>query len=140
MLKFEPKKYLSSASEAENENQIMETSNVPSSLDDYEKVKEVVSVLETSGTDITGNYGDWIKIGFAFADAFGSMGEELFLRVSSNYPKYDAASCRKQYQKCLQSNNSGVSLGTFFHLAKLAGVTPSQAKPKVVALQASKPK
>jgi hypothetical protein len=138
MLKFEPKKYLPSASEAENENQIMETANVPSSLDDYEKVKEVVTNLETSGIDITGNYSDWIKIGFAFADAFGNMGEELFLRVSSNYPKYDATNCRKQYQKCLQSKNSGATLGTFFHLAKLAGITPSQVKPKVVTLSTSK--
>lgn len=139
MLKFDPKKYLSS----ENQKEKVQNSQgaIPAlKIDDYEKVKEVVLLLESTGIDITGNYGNWIKIGFAFADAFGNMGEELFLSVSSNYPKYDATIARKQYQKCLQSNNSGVSLGTFFHLAKSAGVTPSQTKTKVVALSTSKPK
>ncbi|MFC5048293.1 DUF3987 domain-containing protein [Aquimarina hainanensis] len=139
MLKFDPKKYLSS----ENQKEKAQNSQgaIPAlKIDDYEKVKEVVLLLESTGIDITGNYGNWIKIGFAFADAFGNMGEELFLSVSSNYPKYDATIARKQYQKCLQSNNSGVSLGTFFHLAKSAGVTPSQTKTKVVALSTSKPK
>ena len=138
MLKFEPKKYLPASQEIKEKTTattIAET--VPSSLDDYEKVKEVVTALETSGIDITAVYGDWVKIGFAFADAFGSMGEELFLSVSKSYPKYDADTCRKQYRKCLQSNSSGVSLGTFFHLAKLAGVTPSQRSTKLVTLSKS---
>ncbi|WP_035085440.1 DUF3987 domain-containing protein [Aquimarina latercula] len=139
MLKFEPKKYLPSASEAENKKtKNSEVSEAALTIDDYEKVKEVVTILETSGIDITANYNDWIVIGFAFADAFGNMGEELFLSVSSNYPEYNADSCRKQYQKCLQSNNSGATLGTFFHLAKLAGVTPSKHKPKVLSLTTPK--
>ncbi|WP_158250533.1 DUF3987 domain-containing protein [Aquimarina sp. I32.4] len=141
MLKFEPKKYLPLISETENEKvKNSDASEAPLAIDDYEKVKEVVTTLENSSIDITGNYADWIKIGFAFADAFGNMGEELFLRVSSSYPKYDAANCRKQYQKCLQSNNSGATLGTFFHLARVAGVTPSQTKPKVVSLPTPKSK
>ena len=141
MSQFKPKKYLPSRSETENkEEKSSEVSKVPLGIDDYEKVNEVVTTLENSGIDITANYNNWIMIGFAFADAFGTMGEELFLRVSSNYPKYNAAQCCKQYQKCLQSNNSGATIGTFFHLAKQAGVTPSYVKPKVVSLPSSKPK
>ncbi|WP_160111987.1 DUF3987 domain-containing protein [Aquimarina sp. AU58] len=138
MLKFEPKKYLNPALDGQhkkNETEVVQT--ISRSFDDYDKVKEVCTQLEVSGIDITSNYGDWIKIGFALADAFGSMGEELFHAVSKNYPKYDAANCRKQYQKCLQSNNSGATLGTFFHLAKLAGVTPSSQKQKGYTLATS---
>lgn len=135
MLKFEPKKYLDSIPEAENKKaKDPEVSEVPLAVDDYEKVKEVISELEVSGTDITADYGDWIKIGFAFADAFGSMGEELFHTVSKNYVKYDFTTCKQQYKKCLQSNKPGATLGSFFHLAKAAGVTPSLHKKKVYTL------
>lgn len=138
MLKFDPKKYLPQESEVENEKtETSEVSEAPLAIDDYEKVKEVVTILETSGIDITVDYGNWIKIGFAFADAFGSMGEELFHSVSKNYAEYDFTACKQQYKKCLQSNKPGATLGTFFHLAKEAGVTPLQHKQKVYTLATS---
>ncbi len=126
MLKFDPKKYLETeVANPDKKENTEPLQSVNSSLNDFEKVQDVVSQLEASGTDITGKYEDWIKIGFAFADAFGSMGESLFHSVSRNYSGYDATACKQQYQKCLQSNNSGATLGTFFHLAKVAGVTPA---------------
>ncbi len=141
MLKFEPKKYLPSSSETTPEKaSTVKVAQESLVIDDYEKVKEVVSILETSKTDITANYRDWIKIGFAFAGAFGGMGEDLFQRVSSNYPSYDSENCRKQYKKCLRSKKSGrTTLGTFFHLAKSAGISIDQTQPKVVPLP-TKPK
>ncbi|WP_025740799.1 MULTISPECIES: DUF3987 domain-containing protein [Aquimarina] len=138
MPKFDPQKYLKKTPDRQDEKtNTSKTQTNPLSHDDYNKVKEVVSQLETLGIDITASYDNWIKIGFAFADAFGSMGEALFHSVSSNYPEYDAESCRKQYQKCLDSTNSGATLGTFFHLAKEAGVTPSSHKQKVYTLATS---
>ncbi len=135
MLKFEPKKYLKAEMNEENKKSDKTAiQEIITSFDDYDKVKEVVSKLEMSGIDITANYGDWIKIGFAFADAFGNMGEELFHAVSKNYVKYDFTTCKQQYKKCLQSNKPGATLGTFFHLAKATGVTPSQHKQKVYTL------
>ncbi|WP_188112271.1 DUF3987 domain-containing protein [Aquimarina sp. RZ0] len=135
MLKFEPKKYLKAEINEENKKSDKTAiQEITTSFDDYDKVKEVVSKLEVSGIDITANYRDWIKIGFAFADAFGSMGEELFHTVSKNYVKYVFTACKQQYRKCLQSNKPGATLGSFFHLAKAAGVTPSSHKQKVYTL------
>ncbi len=92
-------------------------------------VENILSLLESSRTDLTANYADWRDIGFAFADAFGEQGRGYYHRVSRFYPGYTQADCDKQYDACLKSHGHGINLKTFFHLAKQAGIPITSPVP-----------
>src|SRR5690606_17653419 len=49
-------------------------------------------------------------------------GRSYFHRLSRFHADYDPAECDLQFSRCLQSKGSGISLGTFFHMAKEAGI------------------
>lgn len=87
----------------------------------------IIFRLESSQTDITANYADWRDIGFAFSDEFGEAGREYYHRISRFYSGYSPADCNKQYDNCLKAKGHGVTLKTFFHLAKQAGIDISPA-------------
>src|SRR5690554_5075001 len=87
------------------------------------EVEIVIKNIEEKSVDITSIYDDWISIGFAFSDEFGEAGRELFHRVSKFHSEYDTAECDEQYIKCLNSKGQGVSMNSFFYLAKRAGVS-----------------
>lgn len=95
------------------------TFNKDSQLDE---VEHIIQSIEANTTDITSTYSDWVNIGFAFADEFGENGRTLFHRVSQFYPDYSHQECDKQFDNCLESKGHGVSLKTFFYLAKDAGI------------------
>jgi len=87
-----------------------------------QEVENVLKQIEEKKTDITAAYNDWVRIGFAFADKFGESGRSLFHRVSRFYPGYLPDDCDNQFNNCLKSNGHGVTLKTFFYLAKNAGL------------------
>lgn len=85
-------------------------------------VEVIIQRLEVSQTDITTNYADWRDIGFAFASEFDESGRNYFHRVSRFYPDYSYAVCDKQYNNCLKALGHGVTIKTFFHLARQSGI------------------
>ncbi len=89
-------------------------------------VEALTVLIERSGIDITADYGDWCKIGFALAHEFGADGESFFLRISSFYPKYDPSEASKQYAACLRaevpSGKAPITIATLFHIAKSHGI------------------
>lgn len=91
--------------------------------DSYSEVEKIIKNIEANHIDIAPNYNDWINIGFAFADEFGETGRILFHRVSQYYTGYNTEECDKQFDNCLKSKGQGVSLKSFFFLAKQAGVS-----------------
>lgn len=88
-----------------------------------QKVRSIIDQIEGQNLDITAQYDDWLKIGFALSSEFHESGRELFHRVSQFYPNYDKDECNNQFDKCLNSQNDGITISTFFYLAKNAGVT-----------------
>lgn len=104
-------------------------------------VETVTQRIEAAGIDITADYGDWVNLGFALTEEYGENGRDYFHRLSRFYPDYDEAECDRQYDKCLRSHGTGVTIRTFFQLAKDHGVSvsipslpsqpsiPSQAPP-----------
>ena len=82
----------------------------------------IISRLEAAQTDITANYSDWRDIGFAFADEFGEAGRKYYHRISHFYSGYSPTDCNKQYDNCIKAKGHGITLKTFFHLAKQAGI------------------
>jgi hypothetical protein len=109
------------------ENPNSQTFNIRTTMIDNDIIK-VVDEIESRQVDITNDYKDWLKLGFALADALGEGGREYFHRVSSFSAKYEAAACDKQYDKCLKSNGSGVTAKSFFFMAKDQGIDISPVK------------
>ena len=109
--------------EKPNQQQQHTEQNHQSVTDNNSEVEKVIQNIEANHIDIAPNYSDWVNIGFAFADEFGETGRDLFHRISRFYPRYNAKECDKQFDNCLKSKGQGVSLKSFFYLAKQAGVS-----------------
>ena len=95
-------------------------------------VEEVIRKIEAAKIDITYQYSDWVKLGFALCDGFGENGRSYFHRLSRFYPYYNSSECDCQYSKCLQSHGSGITISTFFQMAKDHGIDIS--RPSLTSL------
>ncbi|EKU91498.1 DUF3987 domain-containing protein [Bacteroides oleiciplenus] len=87
-----------------------------------DEVEIVISRIETASLDLTSTYNDWRDLGFALAQGLGEEGRTFYHRLSRFYSGYQSAETDKQYTACLHSRGHGITLNTFFHQAKLAGV------------------
>lgn len=85
------------------------------------KVEALVSKLERNCIDITGDYGDWIRIGFALASLPGQIGRAFFHRVSQLNSRYDPAQCDAKFNSLVEPERIGI--GTFFSICRDYGVT-----------------
>jgi len=94
----------------------------PDSVSHSNDTETVLSRLESTHTDITGSYHEWVKIGFAFAHEHGEAGRSYFHRVSRYYSKYEYSDCEKQYDRCLKDNGQGITIKTFFYMAEQVGI------------------
>jgi hypothetical protein len=131
MKTFSPEEWenVSSKNNTENSN----TSNVPSvypttSEDTRAKVERIVSLIEQKGIDITNGYANWLKVGFALTSEFQEAGRGFFHRVSRQNAEYNTSDADKQYNKCLAAHGDGVTIATFFQMAKDTGIDISNPK------------
>lgn len=90
--------------------------------DTTSRVESLIDSLRASHTDITSNYGDWLKVGFALAGEFGESGRSYFHDISSLYSGYNQQESDNKYNECLKSNNGRTDICTLFYLAKAHGV------------------
>lgn len=88
----------------------------------FNQVNAIIEKIETTGTDIAPEYGDWRNVGFAFADEFGEAGRELYHRISKFYTDYTREETDIQYNRCMKSKGHGVTIGTFFYWAYRFGI------------------
>jgi predicted P-loop ATPase len=86
------------------------------------KFERVMSKIDR---DITGDYQQWVRIGFAIASEFGEGGRDYFRHVSSYSTLYDSDICDKQYNFCCREYTKGISIQTFYYYAKQAGIEVS---------------
>jgi hypothetical protein len=93
-----------------------------------DKRAEVERILNQINFDITQNYNDWLKIGFAFANEFGENGRDYFHKISAYYPKYNHQETETQYNNCLRANNGQTKINTFFEIAKNYHINISLSK------------
>lgn len=105
----------------------------PEGSETLKDVNVIIEKIEAGKIDLTSSYDDWLRIGFGFTHEFGEAGRSLFHRVSQFYPDYDFTRCDQQFDNCLKSNREGITIGTFFHLAKQAGIyaKDEENKPKI---------
>ena len=98
-------------------------------------VENIVSLIEQQSADIAPSYEEWVKLGFALVDGYGENGRDYFMRLSSLHPGCTPEAAESQYDKCLRSGNSGITISTFFHLAKQAGISISIPNGKMAIWQ-----
>lgn len=90
--------------------------------DTAQRVESLIAQLKASHTDITSDYTEWLKVGFAIASEFGETGRRYFHEISALYSGYDATECDKKYDECLKSDNGRTNIATLFYLAEQQGV------------------
>lgn len=86
------------------------------------QVEHIIKETRARGIDLTTTYEDWLRIGFALADELGEGGRSYYHQLSQLYPRYTVAETDKQYDNCMKSSNGKITIGTLFHLAKMAGI------------------
>ena len=101
------------------QSQIFKTS-IPMSI--QSDIEKLIEIIHGTRNDITSNYDDWLKIGFAIESEFGESGRNYFHEISRINPDYNPEVCNQQYDKCLKNNNSGITIKTLFHIAKQNGI------------------
>lgn len=89
----------------------------------FNKVLELVEYIRHNKIDITGDYNDWIRVGFALCTEFGELGREYFHIISSQSRKYNINECDKKYNSLLKNNKGVIRIGTLFYIASKAGIS-----------------
>lgn len=88
-----------------------------------DKVERYLQAIEDSHRDITDDYDQWMKIGFALATEFGADGEVYYHRISQFNPKYDPTKTDEKFQNLLKQGSGRVKIGTFFKICNINGIT-----------------
>ncbi len=84
-------------------------------LNNWDTTDHLIRRIESRAVDITGDYLDWVRLGFAFANTFGESGRGFYHRVSQFHPRYDSNQTNRQYDNCLKTNRGLITLGTAIH-------------------------
>jgi hypothetical protein len=72
--------------------------------------------------DLTVDYNDWIKCGFALVDAFGENGREYFHKVSENNADYDYDKADAKYDHLLKSKEGDITIDWFYYVIEKHGL------------------
>ena len=91
--------------------------------DNIDDIEQITQRIESAQVDITAGYDNWRDIGFALSDELGENGREIFHRVSRFNPDYNQQDCDRQYDRCLRSHGSGITIKSFFQKAKESGIS-----------------
>jgi len=115
MKKFEPGKWLKKQNNKP-------TSTYRTQAQTTTSLSDVDIVMSRVHTDIAPTYEQWVNLGFALSSEMGEAGRSYYHHCSSYYSNYNSADTDKQYDKCLRSKRTGITIKTFFLLAKNAGI------------------
>lgn len=85
------------------------------------RVSECCQQIAAYHTDLTNDYADWLRLGFALAE-LGEAGRGYFHTVSSQNQKYDREKCDRKFSECLRTA-SRCGIGYFFNRCKEYGIT-----------------
>ena len=91
-----------------------------------EQLISIADHLVQESIDITKEYDDWIKIGFAIAHHFGEDGRASYIKISSMHPKFNEKEVNNRYDDMLKKDDGRTSIGSLFHVLKQYGVKSSE--------------
>ena len=102
-----------------------------------EDIEIIIQRIEAAHTDITAGYSNWLDLGFALSEELGEAGRDYFHRISRINPDYNHAETDKQFNNCLKSGGSGVTIKTFFQKAKDAGISISTGSKSAISAKSA---
>lgn len=101
-----------------------------------DRIGQFISNIADSGKDIAPTYEEYLHLSFALVNGFGENGRNYFHALCQNSPKYDHHHADKQYDIALKRGDRGITIGTFYHLAKCAGFDAPKSDSKAVQIAA----
>jgi predicted P-loop ATPase len=87
-----------------------------------DQMSRIVSELYSNHLNIAESYQDYLTCAFAIADGYGEQGRQYFHAVAGVSSKYNEKQADKKYDNAIKTNKSKIKIGSFFYLAKNAGV------------------
>jgi predicted P-loop ATPase len=133
-ISFDPYLYLND--DADKFNQVPKSKpikQVPQVVYVQSDFEMIINEITTRQIDLTEDYNDWLRVGFALADKFGENGRGYFHLLSQFNSKYDSSFCDRQYSNCLRAGKYGVTIATVYYMAKNAGITTVSEKTKIIS-------
>lgn len=103
-----------------------------------DQVSDLVRTVVDRGISIAESYEDYLNLSFALADELGESGRGHFHAIASLSAKYNPDQADRQYTTALKRDASGrkVTIGTFYHMLKQAGITLPKTDGRIMALAA----
>ena len=108
--------------EVEERRKNAPTLNYGEMTDEQSLLKHIIDIISQKQLDITSDYEHWIRIGFCISNICGSMGEDLFHRVSEFYPNYNFKETHFKYLELMRSSRQEITLGTMIHMIREEGL------------------
>ena len=104
-----------------------------------DEIGQMVRAVQDSGRSIAESYEDYLNLSFALADELGESGRSYFHSLCSMSAKYRQEQADRQYTIALQRESSGrrVTIGTFYHMVKQAGVSMPKSDSSLITLAAT---
>lgn len=85
----------------------------------------VLNQIESKEIDITGDYRQWLKLGFAIGNQYNEDGLEFFKLISKFSNKYNEQVCERQYIYCCrkyEGEEKPVTIKSFYYIASEYGL------------------
>ena len=115
-----------------------EIKHIPKVIYAENDFQHIIRTIHDRNLCLADTYHEWLRMGFALAHKFGESGRGTFHEISSHSSKYSEGECDKQYDHCLKgAAKDGVTIGTFYHYVKQAGIPFYSEETKLIASTAS---
>ena len=114
------------------------SNSLPIVLSD-EQINEVASEIISRGVDLAPDYESYYLLALSLSRGIGQSGRDLFHRLCSVNEKYKFSQADRKFTDALKApatTAKSISIGTFFHMAKSAGITLPDTNKKSTSLAA----
>lgn len=104
-----------------------------------DQISDLVGSVVDLGLSIAESYEDYLNLSFALADELGESGRSHFHTLASMSAKYSSQQADRQYTIALRRDTTGrrVTIGTFYHMLKQAGVVLPKTNRDLITLAAT---
>ncbi len=96
---------------------------VYSKNEEENKVADIIRQLTAKRIDLLDSDDKKLEIGLSIVNTLGENGRKYYHKLSQITPKYNAKETDTFYSDLIQNNKNHITLATFIHYAKEAGIT-----------------
>jgi hypothetical protein len=86
------------------------------------QLEQAMQAIELARMDLTADYQDWLRIGFALA-SLGEAGREYYHRISCLNANYTWTECEEKFNRLLKEYDGKIGIGTFFYYCRKVGLS-----------------